>query len=315
MENSQYERLDDFWEERNNKSNSFSLYDCEGMKPEDNWSFQVNQTYNKLDYIPKTQHLAHPYESSISQMDLFRCEQPSKYETTQKTSNVTPEIPDIKALASSPFAIEMNTTNRAKESMKRAQNSIVGEDIQQCWLKSKDVTSMPVPTRRKSLKPCANSGDLSLVEKIENNSEASICKYEKKMHSVDDQLDSIFKSRKERSRDLSKRRDVVSKIILRAFKRFFVKLFSNVHSKIKLRINRHYELVEATIERAQQIGLILSPELESQEYIDLVCWLSISKNTSKVKEMFHNSSQTIDVMQKILTKYSYISIISFMRIF
>jgi len=99
---------------------------------------------------------------------------------------------------------------------------------------------------------------------------------------------------------------VVNKVILRTFKRYFVGIFSKIHAEINKRRNRHRQLVEATIQKAKQMGLINADDQEDEEYVDLVCWMGIAKNTKKVRKLFNSSNQSINLMEHVLTKYTHL---------
>ena len=127
-------------------------------------------------------------------------------------------------------------------------------------------------------------------------------------HTIAEQLDDIFKDKEVNTNDLSKRKDVVNKVVLRAFKKFIV---SRLKTNNRRRRNKNMvslvQLKQEIIDRAELINLIdySNPELSSPEYIDLVCWLSVAKNTKETKNLVDPSNESIAAIQVVLTQYSH----------
>ena len=98
------------------------------------------------------------------------------------------------------------------------------------------------------------------------------------------------------------RRDVINKVILRAFKKFFVTLLSSARLKA-------YSSASKTvlIEEAEKLGLLrLRPDNASEtEFNNFVCWLGFAKVTKSVKSLFGCENSAINTMENILMNYSH----------
>lgn len=103
---------------------------------------------------------------------------------------------------------------------------------------------------------------------------------------VKSQLDAIFNIKLMPISNLSERKDVVNKIVLRAFKKFFVGIFEDVQKRNKDRIINHDKQQKVTLVKAKEVGIINNWNPESQEYIDLVYWMSVAKITKSVKDQY-----------------------------
>ena len=141
---------------------------------------------------------------------------------------------------------------------------------------------------------CADPFNLSIRSQIENEP-----------NSIENQLDIIFNSNKSKSTNLSSRRDVINKVILRGFKKFFVKLFESNNfdrkssSKLKSR--------SKVLSKAKSLGLFNSKESQDQsrELENLVYWMSFPKVTKKVIKLFKNSYTSMSLLNDVISNYSH----------
>jgi len=122
-----------------------------------------------------------------------------------------------------------------------------------------------------------------------------------------DQVEKLFKTAHTNNTELTRRRDVVSKGILRAFRKFITSIL-----KVNKKTLRSIKVSDDTmktliIERAESVGLIDTSEQElcSPAYVNLVYWLYISKSTNKPKWFSSVMNPSIKVMQDVLNNYTH----------
>jgi len=124
-------------------------------------------------------------------------------------------------------------------------------------------------------------------------------------------LDYIFKNKYTKSTNLSQRRDVLTKGILRAMKKF-INLEFKLHTKRPRTLNKSskvkflQKLEEAIIEK----GLITNEDIKSEntEFIEFVMWLSLGKNTSQTRTFFNANNTSINEMSEISRHYSHVKV-------
>ncbi|CAI2359398.1 unnamed protein product [Moneuplotes crassus] len=106
--------------------------------------------------------------------------------------------------------------------------------------------------------------------------------------------------------ELSCRKDVINKRIIRGFKRFIVRLFDSKRIRPCRLKNRSSNFKRVMIREATKLNIITSNNnLSTNSFNEFVCWMAMSKNTQKAKMLFDYSNQSILLMQEILTKYSH----------
>ena len=100
-----------------------------------------------------------------------------------------------------------------------------------------------------------------------------------------DQVERLFKNVHTNKTELTRRRDVVSKGILRAFRKFIVDILKIDKKTLHSQTVSDIITKALIIERAESVGLIDTSEQElcSPAYVNLVYWLYISKSTNKPK--------------------------------
>ena len=127
-------------------------------------------------------------------------------------------------------------------------------------------------------------------------------------NNLTEDLDSIFRPRRNRWNILANRRDVINKSILRGFKRFFVKLLNikdndNLSTPSKFKQNCQKEIIN----RARKFGILeLAPDDSSYDsFEELIIFLGYAKITKQVRKMFNTNNSAIHLIEDVLTNYSH----------
>ncbi|CAI2386545.1 unnamed protein product [Moneuplotes crassus] len=108
------------------------------------------------------------------------------------------------------------------------------------------------------------------------------------------------------SAELSCRKDVINKRIVRGFKRYIASLFDSKRIRPCRLKSSGAAFKRPMIQEAMRLNIINSNNnLSTNGYNEFVCWMAMSKNTQKTKILFDYSNQSIVLMQEILTKYSH----------
>ena len=134
-------------------------------------------------------------------------------------------------------------------------------------------------------------------------------------NAIEEELDSIFKPKKNKSNSLASRRDVINKVILRGFKRFFVTLLNSKAHKSGFSIDSKISEKTEILANAHQLGLLELKEedVSHQQFEELISWLGFAKLTKKVMSLFSNGNLLINLMADILTKYSHQKMIQVLK--
>jgi len=152
------------------------------------------------------------------------------------------------------------------------------------------------------------------VSKSSNKKRASPSKNKKKqsenLSSVNysQMVDSIFgeSDKPQGFTELSERRDVVNKRILRGFKKFIADLFIEHRVRPCRLKNKDTSFKQGLIVQAKSIGLIPQEKnYDTEHFRELVCWMAMSKNTCKAKALFDYSNQSIVKFEDLLSRYSH----------
>ena len=135
-------------------------------------------------------------------------------------------------------------------------------------------------------------------------------------NNVTEDLDIIFQPKRNRWNILANRRDVLNKVILRGFKRFFVKLFNpkdgkDTSSSAKFKQNSKEEIAK----HASKLGLLnMNPDGSSRKsFEEFVIFLGYAKITKQVRRMFSPDNLAINLMEDILANYSHQKIKIFLK--
>ena len=127
-------------------------------------------------------------------------------------------------------------------------------------------------------------------------------------NNLTEDLDIIFQPRRNRWSILANRRDVLNKVILRGFKRFFVKLLNPKDDKgpsqsTKFKQNNGEEIAK----NASKLGLLnMNPDYSSRKsFEEFVIFLGYAKITKQVRRMFSPDNLAINLMEDILASYSH----------
>ena len=123
-----------------------------------------------------------------------------------------------------------------------------------------------------------------------------------------DKLDSIFLPRRNRWSILANRRDVINKVILRGFKRFFVKLLNPKDDSACLPSTKSIKNDEVKIiTRAFELGLqnLIPINSSIDSFRELIGFLGCVKVTKQVRKMFSSDNLAINLLEDILTSYSH----------
>ena len=127
-------------------------------------------------------------------------------------------------------------------------------------------------------------------------------------NNLTEDLDLIFRPRRNRWNILANRRDVLNKAILREFKRFFVKLLNpkdgkGSSSSIKFKQNSKEEITK----HASKLGLLNmnSDDSSLKSFEEFVIFLGYAKITKQVRRMFSQDNLAINLMEDILASYSH----------
>ncbi|CAI2359236.1 unnamed protein product [Moneuplotes crassus] len=106
--------------------------------------------------------------------------------------------------------------------------------------------------------------------------------------------------------ELSLRKDVIHKRILRGFKKCIVKLFDSIRIRPCRLKNRDTSFKQEMIHEAKRLNIINSEQGEQiGDFNEFLCWMAMSKNTKKTKSLFDFNNMSILLMDEILTKYSH----------
>ncbi|CAI2359527.1 unnamed protein product [Moneuplotes crassus] len=106
--------------------------------------------------------------------------------------------------------------------------------------------------------------------------------------------------------ELSLRKDVIHKRILRGFKKCIVKLFDSIRIRPCRLRNGDTSFKLEMIREAQRLNIINSEQGEQiGDFSEFLCWMAMSKNTKKTKSLFDVNNKSILLMDEILTKYSH----------
>ena len=154
-------------------------------------------------------------------------------------------------------------------------------------------------------------GDLS---QYGNTNEVDIEKSEKK-NAINDQLNSIFRTSKEKNKKLANRKDVINKAILRGFKKFFVNLLTQSKVYLPETSKKSKQVSEQSFtEQIEKLGFMnLKPNESSQEeFSEFICWMGYPKITKKVRSLFSFSNPAIILMEDVLSSYSHHKLNQFM---
>ena len=123
-----------------------------------------------------------------------------------------------------------------------------------------------------------------------------------------DELDSIFQPRRNKWNVLANRRDVMNKVILRGFKRFFVKLLNPKDDKdlspsTKFKQNGRLRIIT----RAYEIGLqnLIPNNSSVNSFEELISFMGYAKITKQVRKMFSSDNLAINLLEDILMSYSH----------
>ena len=150
-------------------------------------------------------------------------------------------------------------------------------------------------------------GDFTSKEVFEVNQNGQLT-HDNTPNSIDEDLDSIFRPRRNRWNILANRRDVINKSILRGFKRFFVKLLNikdndNLSTPSKFKQNCQKEIIN----RARKLGILeLAPDDSSYDsFEELIIFLGYAKITKQVRKMFNADNSAIHLIEDVLTNYSH----------
>lgn len=129
--------------------------------------------------------------------------------------------------------------------------------------------------------------------------------------SLADLVNYILDKPKKRSRkELSIRRDVINKRILRGLKKYIAKQFDSVRIRPWRMKGESNHFKFALVENAARIGLLnQNIETESstniEEFKEFICWMAMSKNTEKTKSLFDYNNKSINLLGDVLAKYSH----------
>ena len=107
--------------------------------------------------------------------------------------------------------------------------------------------------------------------------------------------------------ELSYRKDVVNKFMLRTFRKAISKMF-RVKIKRPSRTTRPIEEIKVQLmEEAENMGIIniYDPEESTEEFREFVCWMAISKMTHRSRPLFNLFNQAIELLSDILGNYSH----------
>ena len=118
-------------------------------------------------------------------------------------------------------------------------------------------------------------------------------------------VDQILDRSDQYGKELSCRRDVLSKRILRAFRKYIAKLFTS--NKGRSKAGKPFEEVKnELVKEAIDLRLINStPEGTSEELKEFICWMAIAKVTDKTRRLFNYQNKSIKDMADILSHYSH----------
>ena len=149
-----------------------------------------------------------------------------------------------------------------------------------------------------------------MQNKVQNVEETLIDEVRKPLEwsLIDNQINDIFKSKKNKCNVLANRRDVINKAILRGFKKFFTNLLNS--KALRFLNSPNASLLETKLhleEASEEKGLLAlkskhTPLIEFKEFI---CWLGFAKITKKVKTLFSSGNSSIILMEDILSNYSH----------
>ena len=119
-------------------------------------------------------------------------------------------------------------------------------------------------------------------------------------------VSSIFHKSENKSVELSLRKDVANKWILRGFKKYIIKLFNSKRIR-PCRLNLKYEAYKNTLILEAKNLRIIDSEINgvNKNFEEFVCWMAMSKNTLRTKSLFDYENESIVLMDEILTKYSH----------
>jgi hypothetical protein len=122
--------------------------------------------------------------------------------------------------------------------------------------------------------------------------------------SIDEDLDIILEKKIRKKPDLSKRKDVIYKTLLRSFRKFICSELS--YSK-NMASHTSESKRKSIILQAIEIGLIdmLNPEMSDEDYIELICWMSFAKHTKQTEAYTRSSNSSIKLLEDVLTRYSH----------
>ena len=125
---------------------------------------------------------------------------------------------------------------------------------------------------------------------------------------IEDQLITIFNSKKSKWTSLAGRRDVINKTILRGFKKFFVNLFESNSSHKNESSKQIKSLWRSTVlSKAKCLGLItLKSDLTlNDDFENLIYWMSTPKITKKVMNLSISKNSSIILLHDIILNYSH----------
>ncbi|CAI2361285.1 unnamed protein product [Moneuplotes crassus] len=105
--------------------------------------------------------------------------------------------------------------------------------------------------------------------------------------------------------ELSERKDVINKRIIRGFKKFIVRLFDSKRIRPCRLTTERFKFKKEMIQEARRLEIISSDNTPNGEFSEFVCWMAMSKNTLKAKALFDYSNESIILMNEILAKYSH----------
>ncbi|CAI2369150.1 unnamed protein product [Moneuplotes crassus] len=141
----------------------------------------------------------------------------------------------------------------------------------------------------------------SLKKDLKPKEKKARINYSKMVDSIFDQSDKAIGIT-----ELSMRRDVINKRILRGFKKFISDLFQEQRIRPCRLKGKDSKFKEAIIKKGKSLNLIQPDEGSSNKHFgEFVCWMAMSKNTSKAKSLFDNSNQSISEFEDVLVKYSH----------
>ena len=163
--------------------------------------------------------------------------------------------------------------------------------------------------------PSSLEWSLGGLSQYDNTNEVDIEKSEKQ-NDFNDQLNSIFRTSKDKNKELANRKDVINKAILRGFKKFFVNLLTQSKAYLP-ETSKKSKIVfkQSFIEQISKLGLLdLKPNESSQEeFSEFICWMGYPKITKKVRSLFSYNNPAIILMENVLSSYSHNKLNQFMN--